>query len=54
MSALFSALNSILSALFAVTIIISDVAYMANENIWYLDPLLSILFSLGLVAFGIQ
>lgn len=48
------ALNSILSALFALTIIVSDVAYLKNKEIWYLDPVLSIILSLGLLAFGIH
>ncbi|XP_054709609.1 transmembrane protein 163-like isoform X2 [Uloborus diversus] len=48
------ALNSLLSALFALVIIISDVVYLKNKNVWYLDPVLSIVFSCPLIAFGIR
>jgi len=48
------ALNSFLSGLFALVIIISDIAYWKDKNIWYLDPVLSIILSLGLIAFGLR
>ncbi|GFU24309.1 transmembrane protein 163 [Nephila pilipes] len=51
---ILDALNSFLSGLFALVIIISDVAYLKNKDIWYLDPLLSIVLSVGLIAFGFR
>nr|XP_015909507.1 transmembrane protein 163 isoform X2 [Parasteatoda tepidariorum] len=48
------ALNSALSGLFAFVIIVSDIAYWKDENIWFLDPVLSIILSVGLIAFGIR
>ncbi|KAF8784792.1 Transmembrane protein 163 like protein [Argiope bruennichi] len=48
------ALNSILSGLFALVIIISDVVYLKNKTMWYLDPLLSIVLSVGMLALGFR
>lgn len=53
-SLFLDALNSFLSALFALVIIISDVVYCHNKKIWYLDPVLSIIFSVALLAYGFQ
>ncbi|GIY35507.1 transmembrane protein 163 [Caerostris darwini] len=51
---LLDALNSFLSGLFALVIIVSDVVYLKNKAVWYLDPLLSIFLSVGLIAFGFR
>ncbi|KAG8186443.1 hypothetical protein JTE90_012364 [Oedothorax gibbosus] len=51
-SLFLDALNSVLSGLFALVIIISDVVYLYNKSVWYLDPILSIFLCTGLIIIG--
>ena len=52
-SAYSDAFNSLMSALMALSVSISITIYNTNDNIWYLDNLIGMFFSIVMMVYGI-
>jgi len=53
-SILLDAINTFLSALFAVVIIVTLLIIDSNPQMWYLDPMMSILLATSMALYGIR
>lgn len=53
-SLMLDAVNSVISGMLALVIILSDTVYHMNNDIWYLEPTMSIILSALLVLYGIK
>ena len=53
-SLLLDAINTVISALFAVSIIMTQLLIKINPSFWYLDPILSILLAFFMIGFGVK
>lgn len=47
-------INTLISTIFAMSIVMSQVLINVNPSFWYLDPILSIILALFMMGFGIK
>lgn len=47
-------INTVISTVFALSIVLSQVLINVNPSFWYLDPVLSIVLAIFMMGFGIK
>lgn len=47
-------INTLISTVFAVSIVMSQILMSVDSSFWYLDPVLSIILALFMMAFGLK
>ncbi|CAF1034758.1 unnamed protein product [Rotaria magnacalcarata] len=52
-SAYSDAFNTLISALMALSVVISATIYNSNQSVWYFDPMIGIMISLTIMLYGI-
>ncbi|CAF3036357.1 unnamed protein product [Rotaria socialis] len=52
-SAYSDAFNTLISALMALSVVISATIYNSNQSVWYVDPMIGMMISLTIMVYGI-